>query len=115
MKAKVVVLLLFLMSSFLTSGYAQISETLVDGIYLAEPGEYIVGEDLPAGIYDIELNDYKSIAGVLINNPGEYGTTVCTDWFGEYTDIYKCTDIEIEDGQLIYIYTNEIIFIRKEA
>lgn len=108
MNKVVFLLILSLLLSYFTASHAQIIESFAGSVYLAEPGEYIVGIDIPAGTYSMELSDYKTNAGILINNPGDYGTTVMSEWFGEYTGIYEHDEVEINDGQLIYVYSNNV-------
>lgn len=114
MKKFIILFVMFFLLSFSLTASAMISETDIEGVYLAEPGEYIVGVDIPSGVYNLALFDCNADAGILINNPGDYGTTVLCTWFGDLTGIYDCENIELEDDQLIYVSISDLVFTKNE-
>lgn len=78
--------------------------------FIVPPGEYIVGDDIPAGIYRLEISDPKKSAIILVNEPGDYGRTVLYATLGKYGGSNNVGRIELKNGYLLYVYSSEILF-----
>ena len=74
------------------------------------PGEYVVGEDIPAGTYRIEIEDNTKSAIVLINEPGEQGHTIMYETLGKYGGTDAIGKVTVEDGYLVYINSSAVRF-----
>ena len=74
------------------------------------PGQYIVGEDIPAGVYRLAIADDSKTAIILVNEPGEYGRTMLYETLGKYGGTSFVGKIELKSGYLVYVYSSNIDF-----
>lgn len=86
-----------------------------EALFSVPPGEYIVGEDIPAGTYRLEIANPSKSATILVNEPGEYGGTILCETLGKYggTDIVGKT--QFKSGYLVYIGSSAIDFYEYEG
>ena len=82
------------------------SRQLVDGVTVP-PGRYIIGEDIPAGTYRIEITGGTGFYDVY-DSPG--GKTIATGLTGELYDVTEFGKITFEEGNELKLVNSTFIF-----
>lgn len=82
------------------------SEQLVEGVKVP-PGEYIIGEDIPAGTYRIEITGGTGFYDVYEK---EGGHTIMTGLTGKSYNVLEIGKITFKDGNILALYNSTFIF-----
>ena len=83
------------------------SEKLVNGVEVPA-GEYIVGQDIPAGIYRMEVIYPKSGGMLTIYQSDDKKRTLEETYLGEFWGIEKIGKAELNDGNLFKVHGNSL-------
>lgn len=82
------------------------SQQLVEGVNVP-PGQYIIGEDIPAGTYRIEITGGTGFYDVYEK---EGGRTILTGLTGKSYDVLEIGKITLEDGNVLALYNSTFVF-----
>ena len=83
------------------------SEKLVNGVEVPA-GEYIVGQDIPADIYRMEVIYPKSGGMLTIYQSDDKKRTLEETYLGEFWGIEKIGKAELNDGNLFKVHGNSL-------
>ena len=85
------------------------SEKLIDGVEVPE-GEYLVGEDIPAGIYHMEVV-FPNAGGMLtVYQSNDKKRTLEETFLGEFWGVDKIGKMELNENNLVKIHGNTLRF-----
>ncbi|MBO7662793.1 MAG: hypothetical protein J6U01_05440 [Clostridia bacterium] len=84
------------------------SQKLVDGVDVPA-GDYIVGEDIPAGVYRLVVVFPKS-GGTLRVYPSKDEHYTLDSFLGEFWGVTELGKVALEDGNIVHITGNTLRF-----
>jgi len=85
------------------------SEQLVNGVDVPA-GDYIVGEDIPEGIYRLEIGYPKSGGYLTIYKSTENKIAISESFIGEYWGVIEIGKMELVSGNIVHISGNMLRF-----
>ena len=83
------------------------TEKMVEGVEVPA-GEYIVGEDMPAGVYRMEVVFPNAGGHMTVYDTDKSRTTIDQSYLGEFWGVLEIGKIKLEEGNVLRINGNSL-------